>query len=288
MMELSPDVASSLPRGEDPYRWLSQLDGEVFREVKSRRTTKISVGGRDYYLKYHRGCGWREIIKDLSNLRWPVVSAHPEWVALDRLRELGQPAPIVAGVGIRGWNPAQRESFLLTEALEGMISLEELVPVWLKLEPGRRWRLKRALTIELARVAARLRDAGMNHRDFYLCHFLVPDRKWAQWEPGDPLTLTVIDLHRAQLRTRVPTRWLLKDLAGLLFSALGCSLSNTDLCRFLAHYEPIGARNALRERPRFWRQVARKAVRLYRGHFSDAPMLPDWVRAAERESNKGD
>ncbi|MST95429.1 MAG: hypothetical protein EXS33_09230 [Pedosphaera sp.] len=42
------------------------------------------------------------------------------------------------------------------------------------------------------------------------------------------MELFVIDLHRAQLRDRVPARWLVKDLGGLLFSALDCGLTRRD------------------------------------------------------------
>ena len=59
--------------------------------------------------------------------------------------------------------------------------------------------------------------AGINHRDCYICHFLLHLPFSGKEEE---LKISVIDLHRAQLRTRVPRRWRDKDLIGLYFSSM--------------------------------------------------------------------
>ncbi|MST95428.1 MAG: hypothetical protein EXS33_09225 [Pedosphaera sp.] len=38
--------------------------------------------------------------------------------------------------------------------------------------------LKRALLEKIAALARTLHEGGVNHRDFYLCHFLVKNRDW--------------------------------------------------------------------------------------------------------------
>ena len=89
---------------------------------------------------------------------------------------------------------------------------------------------------------------------------------------ADALDLVLIDLHRVQMRRRVPTRWLLKDLAGLLFSALDCGLTTRDLLRFLKEYRQRPWREVLAAEGGFWRRVSRRARRLYAGfHGRPAP-----------------
>jgi heptose I phosphotransferase len=263
MIELSSHLRIHLGGG-DVFDQVLNLQGKTYRHVKHRRTLETEIGGRRYFVKVHRGCGWGEILKDLFQGRPPVTGAESEWRAIEKLHELGVPTVIIAGKGMRGRNPASRESFLITEPLEGMISLEQLVQQnWTRLDSRRRMFLKRALINELARMARTLHLAGMNHRDFYLCHFLVKDRDWPEWGTDDNLRLHLIDLHRAQIRPRTPGRWLGKDLAALLFSALDAGLTNRDLCRFLRGYCGVHWRTDLRSRTGFWRGVRGRAGRLY-------------------------
>ena len=109
--------------------------------------------------------------------------------------------------------------------------------------------------------------AGINHRDCYLCHFLL---KKATLDAPEP-ELHIIDLHRAQLRDRVPYRYLVKDVAGLFFSALDVPLSRRDVWRFIARYSGRPVKRELAERGGFWRDVHRAAIRLYRKEFDHAP-----------------
>jgi heptose I phosphotransferase len=82
----------------------------------------------------------------------------------------------------------------------------------------------------LARISKKMHNSGMNHRDYYLCHFLMPkDDSIALCDK--PLYL--IDLHRAQLRASVPKRWQVKDIGGLYYSALNIGLTRNDALRFV-------------------------------------------------------
>ena len=74
---------------------------------------------------------------------------------------------------------------------------------------------------------------GVNHRDCYLCHFLLDTAR-----PIDAknIKLSVIDLHRAQLRAHLPLRWRDKDLSALYYSALDIGLTRRDKLRFLKGY----------------------------------------------------
>ena len=81
-----------------------------------------------------------------------------------------------------------------------------------------------------------MHENGMNHRDFYLCHFLL-DNKFAEHNTIEESTkLFLIDLHRAQIRFATPLRWIVKDLGSLYFSAAEVPLTKRDLFRFMKIY----------------------------------------------------
>ncbi len=244
-------------QGKDLFPQCEKLEGEVFREVAGRRTIKTNMGGRFYFAKIHLGIGWPEIAKNLFHGRLPVLGARNEYLALKKLVAAGVPTMTSVLFCESGLNPATRRSAIITRALDGMISLEDYMPATV----GE----KRLLINEIAHMAREVHAAGVNHRDFYLCHFLM-DRGMS-----DGPKLHLIDLHRAQLRSRVPARWLAKDLGGLLFSAFDKGLTRRDLLRFIRAYRPEGLRASLRREGWFWRRVAKRARRFY---LQDHDQLP--------------
>lgn len=273
MLELSPYIQKCLG-SEDPFSRLMQTAGQVYREVKNRKTQAIVIGERHFFLKTHRGCGWREILKNLLTGSWPVTGASTEWKAIERMEHIGISTLKIAGKGQRGWNPARRESFLLTEAMHDVISLEDLTRDWMGLEGKQKTQLKYHLIHQVADITRRLHQAGLNHRDYYLCHFLVRDRNWRLWDLQESIEVFLIDLHRMQERRKVPTRWRIKDLGGLLFSALDCPLTDRDLLRFLRIYRKERWRESLLRNWRLWNRVLRKAHSLYRGFHGRSPTSP--------------
>jgi len=272
VLELNAHLQQHLPK-ENTFDWV--LNCEVHRHIKHRRTVEVEIGGRRYFIKAHRACGWREVFKDWLQLRPPIVSARTEWEAIERVQRLGIPTATVAGKGERGRAPAHVESFLITEALEGMIHLEDLTRDWGGLTGPRQKLLKRALLERIASMARTLHEAGLNHRDFYLGHFLIKSRPWPDWQPGESLELFLIDLHRVQIRERVPSRWLVKDLGGLFYSALNCGLTWRDVFRFIEHYRCRPWRESLTADARLWRRVWRNAAGLYwQVHGRPPPLGP--------------
>lgn len=247
----------SLWQGRDPFAAVEALQGEVFRELEGRRTLRTEVGGAAYFVKIHRGVGWREIVKNLLSLRLPVLGARNEWRAIARLQEVGVATMHAVAFGERGGNPARRHSFIITEALTPTISLEDYCRDWPASPPPPA--LKRALIARVAEMARRMHEGGMNHRDFYLCHFLLHT---APAPTADALRLSLIDLHRSQVRPRTPRRWRDKDLAGLYFSALDIGLTQRDLLRFLRTYFPMPLRDTLRREAALLRRLARRAAAL--------------------------
>ena len=201
--------------GRDPFEAVEALRGEVFRELEARRTLRTEVDGRGYFVKIHRGVGWAEIVKNLVCLRAPVLGAGNEYRALRRLAELGVDSMTPVAFAERGANPAQQHSFIITEELVNTVSLEDYCRDWSVNPPAPNW--KRALIGRVAEMAGKMHRGGVNHRDFYICHFLL--HRHPSPRPED-FRLSLIDLHRAQVRSNIPKRWLYKDLASLYFSAL--------------------------------------------------------------------
>lgn len=239
------DIFTELWHGLDPIAEADKLDGEVFREVKTRRTFRFELNGCGYFAKIHKGVGWREILKNLFQMKMPVLGASNEYHAIRLLEKLGVSTMTPAAYASRGTNPAGIESFLITEELTEVISLEDYCRDWENSPPS--FHEKNALIRELARTAAAMHDNGLNHRDCYICHFLLKKSTGK---------LHVIDLHRAQIRKRIPYRYRVKDTAGLYFSAMDCGLTRRDLLRFIAVYG--------RRTPEFWRDVSTTAEKLYR------------------------
>jgi heptose I phosphotransferase len=214
---------------EDAFDKVNALSGEEFRNVAGRRTFRIDLANTGYFVKIHRGVGWGEVFKNLMTGKLPVLGATSEFRAATHLKQLGIPTLTVSAFGSKGFNPARAESFLVTEEIAPAVDLEVITKNW-ELEPPS-FALKHSLIGALARLIRDMHEAGVNHRDCYLCHFLLHSDS-----PGRRIRLSVIDLHRAQLRRSVKGRWMIKDLAGLAFSALNIGLTQRDYLRFMMMY----------------------------------------------------
>ena len=247
---------ASLWQDKDPFEEVEKLKGEVYRELDGRRTLRFEVEGKGYFLKLHRGVGWKEITKNLIQLRLPVIGAENEWRAIDKLKSLQVDTMTYVAYGKRGINPAKQLSFIITEDLAGCISLEDYCKHWP--EQPSPLAEKRALIKKVAWMAKQLHDNGVNHRDFYICHFLLDETTI-----GDNPRLHLIDLHRAQIRKKIPYRWRLKDVAGLWFSAMDIGLSWREQCLFVKAYSGLNVKDALEQQGSFWGEVTKKARRLY-------------------------
>ena len=261
----------SLWAGRDPFVAVEELKGEVFRELEARRTLRTEVAGRGFFVKIHRGVGWGEIVKNLLCLRLPILGAGNEWQAIKRLEQLGVDTMRGVAFGQRGGNPAKQHSFIVTEELTPTISLEDYCRDWPTNPPP--LAMKRALLQRVADMARRMHDGGVNHRDFYICHFLL--HLDPAPTPGN-LKLSLIDLHRAQIRDKTPRRWRDKDLAALHFSALNIGLTRRDIFRFLTLYFDRPLRRVLKEESRLLAYLESQADRL------QARYLRKYAKAGEQ------
>lgn len=264
------DDIGALWSGDDPFARAAGQDGEVFRAREGRRTLRFYGNGRSYFLKYHGGIGWKEIFKNLSQGKLPVLGAMDEVKAIDAVRAAGLDTMTVAAFGSKGMNPASVKSFVVTDDLVDTLSLEDVGEQWVS--QGRTPVVfKRALIAKVGHIARTMHGAGINHRDFYLAHFLMPESDVKQQNVDGPMYL--IDLHRSQVRSTVPRRWQIKDLGGLYFSTARFGMTRRDLLRFVRAYTGLPLRQAL-EDFRLWEAVRREAEKIYRRYFEVEPELP--------------
>jgi heptose I phosphotransferase len=241
--------------GVDPFDWLETAEGEVFRDLPDRRTFRFRIGDAGFFAKLHRGVGWREIGKNLVSGRLPVLDARTERDAIAALTAAGVPTMETVAWGVRGANPARRRSFIVTREIPTQRTLDDVARGWAR--DGDDVAARRATVRRVGDLVRRMHAAGVNHRDLYLVHFLVPGA------PDAPDGLRLIDLHRAQRRRVVPRRWRVKDLGSLDFSARVGPLSRTDRLRFVAAYRGRPAGEALRAEPGLWRAVRRRGDALW-------------------------
>ena len=255
------DLQPYLPK-ENVFTFIAEMDGEEFRALESRRTIAVDLGGKRYFVKYHRGTKTAEILKNLLQFRLPVVSAHNEWRALSRLDALNIKVPQIAAYGRRGLLPQTCESFIVTDDVGTQENLEDLTRDWQSKPPA--FARKLALIREVAAISRRMHSSGICHRDYYICHFMVTGN--IEGDSGKGGSLTLIDLHRALVKRKLGQRWVIKDIGSLYFSAMDIGLTSRDLFRFIRLYSGMSLKNALTRESDFWKLVFERATKLKSRH----------------------
>jgi len=209
--------------------------GTAVKQVAGLRST-VRIGLNDrtgetgvYLKRYHRR-GIRCLAAFLAGVT-TRGTAMDEWNSIIAFHRCGIPTMIPLAAGARRTGPATCESFLITRELEGTERLDhylarEMAPPLSRHQASG----KRQLVKQLALLVRRMHRSGFNHRDLYLCHVLVKKTAEPDW------ILYIADLHRVDRRRRVGTRWMVKDLAALNYSADPQVITRTDRLRFLRHY----------------------------------------------------
>ncbi len=248
------------------FDYLINLSGEVYRQVKSRKTIKVYLD-KNYFIKTHQPLSLKEVIKNLLSFKWPVSNALDEQRAISAVQKLK-----INTLELAGFGEFNNYSFLITEAIEPNLSLDKLLES--KLNTPDYFKLKRILIKFIAETTRLLHDNGLNHRDYYACHYLLKLSQEQDTENPDLAVnfvehLYLIDLHRMQIRCKTPTRYIIKDLSGLLFSIRNYNFTKTDYLRFVKYYSRDNGNNSnnsisidYRNYISFWKKVATKAKKL--------------------------
>ncbi|EKO2207392.1 lipopolysaccharide core heptose(I) kinase RfaP, partial [Salmonella enterica] len=144
-----------------------------------------------------------------------------------------------------------------TEDLTPTISLEDYCADWAVNPPDAQ--VKWMIIKRVATMVRKMHAGGINHRDCYICHFLLHLPFTGREED---LKISVIDLHRAQIRQHVPLRWRDKDLIGLYFSSMNIGLTQRDIFRFMREYFSLPLREILQKESGLIHQADVKAARI--------------------------
>lgn len=256
MIELKSPF-DELWKNKDPFIETDKLQGEVFRALETRKTLRFEIANRSYFIKIHYGTTLKEVLKNLISFRLPVLGADREWNAIHRLTQVGVDTMNGRAFGQKGINPLRRHSFIITEDLTPTISLEDYCANWLNEPPL--FRTKQMIIRRVAKMVREMHKTGINHRDCYICHFLLHLPFTGN---ESELKISVIDLHRAQLRKSVPTRWRDKDLIGLYYSSLNIGLTPRDIFRFMKIYFALPLKEILKQEQALIEKVSRKAEKI--------------------------
>ena len=243
----------------DVFAGFMQLSGRVFRDVPGRKTMQINLGGKSYFIKQHFGVGWVEILKNLISGKKPIISAMTEVNAIQKLTDIGIATTPLVAYGQRGSSPASLQSFVLTEDLGDIVSLEDIcadASTYLLTAENKKLMLK-----AVADLATKLHAAGLVHRDFYFCHFAL-NRQHAvvNHEKVKQYDLYLVDLHRMLLNQSPNGNTVMKDIAGFYFSALQNGFSADELAIFRQQY--------LKQSDAFWSKVNERASQLFNKYNS--------------------
>ena len=249
-------IRKQLPAG-DAFANIMAMQGKNYRDVGVRKTIQVSLGekGKDsksYFIKQHFGIGWGEVFKNFLSLKMPVIGAMTEVKAIQKLNEIGIATTPLISYGVKGWNPATQQSFVMTEDLGDIISLETLCANWKTNPPAPSF--KRQLIIAVAKLAKKLHQNNLCHRDFYLCHICLDAVLLKQ----NIIKLYLIDLHRMKVASEAEKR---KDVAALYFSSMDIGLTKRDLSRFKWRY--------IKQSETFWSFLEARALKLYAKFNSD-------------------
>lgn len=260
------------------FSYFMNITGESYRAVKSRSTLKIAINNHNYFIKKHWPVSLKEIIKNIISFKNPFTSAITEYRAINKLKSLKINTLDVAGFAECGRvNP---KSFIISKSIEPNLELDKLCMRFV--DHSRYYKLKRVIISVVAQYTRRLHLNGMNHRDYYLCHYLYNNKhgisqiknlldnfnnqSMSALLDNINKNIYLIDLHRMQMRKQVPIRYLMKDLVALLFSVRDLKLTKADKLRFIKIYMNISNKNKfktfLRKELTFWQRVSKKSLLL--------------------------
>ncbi|UDG80723.1 Lipopolysaccharide core heptose(I) kinase RfaP [Candidatus Hartigia pinicola] len=228
---------NKLWKNKDPFYEVSLISGKIYRQIKNRKTIKFFISYESFFIKLHYGITISEVLKNIFSFRLPVLDARQELNAIYHLKKFNINTMDVYAVGVKGLNLFTRQSFLITKELNATISLKDYCKNWYKHKP--KFQTKINIIRALALIISDMHCSGLNHRDCYLCHFLLDE---SYYNTNGDIILYIIDLHRAQIRKRIPKRWRDKDLMGIYFSSLELGITNRDIYRFLKTYFDLDLR----------------------------------------------
>jgi heptose I phosphotransferase len=182
------------------------------------------------YLKRHYPLSFGKYFQEMVRFA-SEKTAFDEFSNILAFHQAGLPTMIPVAAGKRAGKVFGSESFLITKGIKDCVTLETYAESCLKTKT---FTGKMELINKTALLSRKMHQSGFNHRDFYLCHLLIGT------EENNKDELFVVDLHRVDIRKKVPERWIIKDLAALNYSSKSKNITRTDKLRFLKYYLSTG------------------------------------------------
>lgn len=231
---------------------LFNINGISYRSIKSkglfcnntRNTLRINIGSQEYYIKKFDNKLKKTFSKLKIFIKYNISCALDEYEAIYKLKEININTLDIAAYGERSIEH-NYQSFIITQAIEPNISLEDLFGKFYNNKKF--FKLKRKLIKQIAINTRVMHSSGLNHRDYYICHYLlnIDGIYNAELKLENLLDINhdellnrlyLIDLHRVQIRDKTPSRYIIKDLSAMLFSVRNYKITKTDYFRFVKYY----------------------------------------------------
>lgn len=235
----------------------------IVKKTRERTVARVDIctkgEKRCFYFKHHNMARLRlcELVFRFIFGQRPS-QGRSEFKNICDFRKNGIPTvrPVAAGERYAGL--FRGESFLVTEAFDPFVSLENIIenrPEFLQGTKGEQ--RKTILMEEIAHLARHMHRSGFNHRDFNATHVLV------RYDDGrDAPGLALFDLQRVDRRKFLRFRWFIKTMAELNYT-LPDSLFNTEhRLHLYRSYKGKDRLNLWDTLQLFW--IKRKAARIKR------------------------
>jgi tRNA A-37 threonylcarbamoyl transferase component Bud32 len=248
------------PSGLRLEEWLAADQAHVVKHGPHRTVYHVVLPGLEFYLKHNRLADCRAKLREL--VRPSKARSEYEHAREVAARQVPTFEPLALGERCRA--SAARDSFLITRALPETrplhFFLENTLSQWPML---RRTRLRQRLAVALARLLARMHDAGIAHHDLHPGNLLL------RLDAEDRPELFLIDLHA--VRIGAPLSWRARR-ANLIMLNRWFSLRSerTDRLRFWRAYSGIEdqesatladlERRTLASNLRMWRKMDRRCL----------------------------
>ena len=159
--------------GPEGPRWEALGMGRPVTAIKRgahRTVYRVELSGRHVYVKHFHSKRWLGIAMDLMR----GSPARREGCRLSEIARRGVPTSRPVAWGERVWGGVVTESYLVTEAIGSVCTLDEYLSHHVTMLSSNEWpAARRQLFRGLGRWLARIHEAGIYHRDLHAGNILV-------------------------------------------------------------------------------------------------------------------
>lgn len=194
--------------------FLGYAGGRVINQNSRRQVVAFalaeSAGRREFFMKRFHRPHYKDMLFTVRNFGRPCSQGYVEWANAELLLKQGIQTYHPVCFGQRTVCGVERESFVVTEKLQGRCLTDYIVANWPRIDSDQRV----ALVVELAALVRKLHAAQISMPDLYMWHIFMLDRAEAR-----PREYALIDLHRMIRRAR-GRREKVRNLGALFYTML--------------------------------------------------------------------